>query len=136
MAAATTFPWFSAIKSVFIVANVRRLYPSGVEESIAQSMDENPTNSMANEETKQAQHSILVLRIILRTGVLSCVLFEILSLSCVLLSCLLSHCIAYYSQIVTLVLRIICDSDLVLPIVVLPIPEGSRILCFGMQRII
>ena len=60
---------------------------------------------------------------------LSCVLFEILSLSCVLLSCLLSHCIAYYSQIVTLVLRIICDSDLVLPIVVLPIPEGSRILC-------
>ena len=53
MAAATTFPWFSAIKSVFVVANVRRLYPSGVEESIAQSMDENLTNPMANEETKQ-----------------------------------------------------------------------------------
>ena len=64
---------------------------------------------------------------------LSCVLFEILSLSCVLLSCLLSHGIAYYSQIVTLVLRIICDSDLVLPIVVLPIPEGSRILCLGLH---
>ena len=46
-------PCFSAIKSVFVVAKVRRLYPSGVEESIAQSMDENPTNSMANEATKQ-----------------------------------------------------------------------------------
>ena len=80
------------------------------------------------EDQSQRIHSILVLRIIRRTGVLSCVLFEILSLSCVLLSCLLSHGIAYYSQIVTLVLRIICDSDLVLPIVVLPIPEGSRIL--------